>query len=133
MKPGGSKAALIQRVRHWTRERLILPLGERHPGTGRHRVYGDAAVQYALILGALADDWCADRQAAGDHENGARGARAISQAAGGRRSPLVIETYPWGPAQPYFHEGRYTTDGRAERTTVLNLTRLFAELDKLAE
>jgi DNA-binding transcriptional MerR regulator len=50
---GTSKEAFIQRVRHWTRERLLSPTGKRNPGTGRHRTYADTAYGEALILEAM--------------------------------------------------------------------------------
>jgi DNA-binding transcriptional MerR regulator len=53
--PGVDKAALIERLRHWTREGLLTPIGDKHPGTGRQRQYNDSAVFDAAILNALAD------------------------------------------------------------------------------
>jgi hypothetical protein len=55
--PGGAKAASITaRIRHWTRERLLVPVGVRNPGTGRHRHYDEWSVVDAALLNALADD-----------------------------------------------------------------------------
>jgi DNA-binding transcriptional MerR regulator len=46
--------AVSERIRHWTREGLILPVDQHHAGTGRHRRYGPDAVYEAAILNALA-------------------------------------------------------------------------------
>ena len=45
----------MERVRHWTRERLLIPVGEANPGTGRRRLYNEEALSAAIILNALAD------------------------------------------------------------------------------
>jgi DNA-binding transcriptional MerR regulator len=48
------QAALVERIRHWTREGLIEPIGVKNPGTGRHREYGTSALVDVAILNALA-------------------------------------------------------------------------------
>jgi DNA-binding transcriptional MerR regulator len=50
----GSEPALIERIRHWTREGLIQPIGLKHPGTGRHREYEDRVLLEVSVLEALA-------------------------------------------------------------------------------
>jgi DNA-binding transcriptional MerR regulator len=52
-KRGAAKEAFIQRLRHWTRERLLFPLGETNPGTGKHRLYDDAVVYETRFLDAM--------------------------------------------------------------------------------
>lgn len=47
-------AAMSERIRHWTREGLLLPVNQHHAGTGRHRRYGPDASYEAAILNALA-------------------------------------------------------------------------------
>jgi DNA-binding transcriptional MerR regulator len=47
--------ALIERIRHWTREGLVHPVGAKNPGTGRHREYEDPALVEIAVLEALAD------------------------------------------------------------------------------
>ena len=49
------RLALMERIRHWTREGLITPAGEKNPGTGRHRRYEKGALAEVAILNALAD------------------------------------------------------------------------------
>ncbi|MDR3485257.1 MAG: MerR family transcriptional regulator [Bradyrhizobium sp.] len=53
--PGADKAVIVERLQHWTRERLLTPIGERNPGTGRRRLYDDSALDVAAILNALAN------------------------------------------------------------------------------
>src|SRR5688572_14050394 len=47
-------AAMSERIRHWTREGLLLPVDQHHAGTGRHRRYRAEAAYEAAILNALA-------------------------------------------------------------------------------
>ena len=44
----------IGRIHHWAREGLLTPVGEKHPGTGRKRLYDDEALNTALVLNELA-------------------------------------------------------------------------------
>ena len=53
--PDGELRPAMERVRHWTNEGLLVPLGERNPGTGRKRFYSDDAIVSAQILNILAD------------------------------------------------------------------------------
>jgi DNA-binding transcriptional MerR regulator len=59
--------ALIERVRHWTREGLLTPLIYLsdlglHPGTGRYRRYDEEQVYRAAVLNALAERGATVRQ-----------------------------------------------------------------------
>jgi hypothetical protein len=54
-KPGQDRTAVVERIRHWTRERLLAPIGKRNPGTGRHRSYRDTALFDAALLNEMAD------------------------------------------------------------------------------
>ena len=47
--------AVVDRLRNWTKERLLEPAGERNPGTGRKRTYSETAVIDAAILTALTE------------------------------------------------------------------------------
>jgi hypothetical protein len=48
--------ASIERLRHWTREKLIVPVDQQHAGTGKHRRYAEGRNEYdGAILHALAD------------------------------------------------------------------------------
>lgn len=45
-------AATVQRLRHWTREQMLVPAEQIHAGTGRHRQYDADAVYDAAVLHA---------------------------------------------------------------------------------
>lgn len=40
----------VQRIRHWTREQMLLPVDKLHAGTGKHRRYAADSVYDAAIL-----------------------------------------------------------------------------------
>ena len=42
--------ATIEKIRHWIRELMLLPVGQVHAGTGKHRLYDANAVYDAAIL-----------------------------------------------------------------------------------
>lgn len=46
-------AATIQRIRHWTREQMLIPIDQHHEGTGKHRRYAENTVYDAAILHAV--------------------------------------------------------------------------------
>jgi DNA-binding transcriptional MerR regulator len=46
---------LVERIRHWTREGLITPIGEKNPGTGQHREYHEDVLPDVALLNILAD------------------------------------------------------------------------------
>jgi DNA-binding transcriptional MerR regulator len=127
-KPGASKAALIERIRHWTRERLISPIGKRSPGTGRHRVYDESVLEDAVVLNAMADMGLqvglqrtvlklVRHEKTAWREKAKRGVSLF----------LEIDTLPDGQRFPHLHEGAWVSPD-AEHAIVFNLTRLFAGL-----
>jgi hypothetical protein len=50
---GTVDTALVERIRHWTRERLLLPAGELHTGRGKHRCYPVDSICEAALLQTL--------------------------------------------------------------------------------
>ena len=46
---------LFDRIRHWTREGLLSPAGEKNPGTGRARLYDETAFRKARVLNSLTE------------------------------------------------------------------------------
>jgi hypothetical protein len=48
-------AAVNERVRAWTSEGLLTPIGDRNPGSGKHRTYDESSAFDAAILSRLAD------------------------------------------------------------------------------
>jgi hypothetical protein len=50
-----TKPQVIDRLRNWTKEGLLVPLGDKNPGTGRHRYYPYTALADVLLLTVLTD------------------------------------------------------------------------------
>src|ERR1022692_3080470 len=44
---------VVNRLRNWTKEGLLQFSGDKHPGTGKARLYPEYAVIDALVLSAL--------------------------------------------------------------------------------
>ena len=137
--------AMSERIRHWTREGLLLPVNQHHAGTGRHRRYGPDASYEAAILNALATaglqlvsrpyiQTALSKARAALHEwHQARTA--------GRKLPvffLVIlhdMTRIGGEPTASIHEGTVKHDRAAEITIVINLSQLFlrvSDYDQIA-
>jgi hypothetical protein len=56
IRKGDESAAVVaDRLRNWTKEGLLLPEGERNPGTGRRRHYPETAIIDALVLSVLTE------------------------------------------------------------------------------
>jgi hypothetical protein len=49
------QSLVFERVRHWTREGLLPLTGDKHPGTGRKRLFGNDALAIARVLNELAE------------------------------------------------------------------------------
>jgi hypothetical protein len=52
-RDGEDLEAVVNRLRNWTKEGLLEFSGDKHPGTGRTRLYPKDAVIDALVLNAL--------------------------------------------------------------------------------
>jgi hypothetical protein len=54
-RPNEELTAAVDRLRNWTKEGLIKPVGDLHPGTGRKKRYAAGAVTKAVVLQILSD------------------------------------------------------------------------------
>jgi hypothetical protein len=54
-RPGEELRTAVDRVRNWTKEGLLKPIGDIHPGTGRKKQYSEKAAVRAMILQAISD------------------------------------------------------------------------------
>jgi hypothetical protein len=54
-RPGENLTAAVDRLRNWTKEGLIQPVGDLRPGTGRKKRYAEIAITKAVIIQILAD------------------------------------------------------------------------------
>jgi hypothetical protein len=53
--PDEELGAVIDRLKNWVKEGLLQPIGEKNPGTGRHRRFPETALIDAAILHVLTD------------------------------------------------------------------------------
>jgi DNA-binding transcriptional MerR regulator len=134
-RPDADKAAVIERVRSWTKEGLLEPAGDRNPGTGRPRLYDESAAYDAAILNAMAD--------LGLHVGQQRyfmvlqnlALEARTKWAQGKRN-LYLEIADHGRPNPqggthtvHLHE-RLKMQSGAEASLILKIGRLFARVEK---
>ena len=128
-------AAMSERIRHWTREGLLLPVNQHHAGTGRHRRYSADTSYEAAVLNALAN---AGLQLVSRPYIQAALSQAIAvlqkwrQArSAGRKLPLFFlvishdTTRISGEPTASIHEGIVKPDPAAEIIIVVNLSQLF--------
>jgi hypothetical protein len=131
-------AALSERVRHWTREGLLLPVDQHHAGTGRHRGYSLATSYQVAVLNALAG---AGLQLVSRPyirtalEQAAAAFQKWMQAMGaGHKPPLLFLVISHGRTQVgseptvSTHEGLVNHAPAAEIMIVVNLSRLFSRV-----
>lgn len=140
VQPGASeteRTALAIRIAHWTRERLLAPIGRQNPGTGRHRRYNDDAVVDVQVLNAMAN---AGLQAEPMRETMrlaiflVREARRTGEwrekAKQGINIYLEIDRFPGGQLAAYIPPDRERMlPSAVESATIINLTKLFAVLE----
>jgi DNA-binding transcriptional MerR regulator len=131
-------AAAIERLRTWTTEGLLTPLGDRNPGSGKHRTYDESSAYDAAILNNLADAGfpigkqryflivllCAER------------AKKLWQQKSSKTLYLEIARFiepdvDGGHHAVFLHESkRNLFHPRSDGSYILNVTRLFARVEK---
>jgi DNA-binding transcriptional MerR regulator len=125
-----NKAATRERLRHWTREGLLSPIGDHHSGTGTHRQYGPSSTYDAAILHAIA---CAGLNVVSRPYL----QTALSKASEARqkwqqaeiKGPLflvIVHKLAEGTTEVLIREGGPTCDPAGEVTIVIDLARIFA-------
>jgi MerR HTH family regulatory protein len=133
-------AAMSERIRHWTREGLLLPVDQHHAGTGRHRRYSPDTSYEATVLSALAS---AGLQLVSRPyiQAALSQARAVLQKwrqarSVGHKLPLFFlvishdTTRIGDEPTTAIHEGIVKHDPTAEITIVVNLSQLFLGVGK---
>jgi len=126
------KVAGRERLRHWTREGLLLPVADHHSGTGNHRQYDpsisyDAAILHAIARAGLNVVSLPYLQTA---LSKARDARLKWERAT-IKGPLLLEIVQKGAecgTEILIHEGDPKYDTAAELTIVINLAWIFANV-----
>jgi hypothetical protein len=135
-------AAMSERIRHWTREGLLLPIDQHHAGTGRHRRYSPDTSYDAAVLNALANAGIqlvsrpyiqavlSQAREALQKWRHARSAR--------HKLPLfflvISHGVTWINGEPTasIHEGKVKHDPAAEIMIVVNLSQLFSRVSRVA-
>lgn len=124
-----SNPRFIDRLRYWTREKLLVPTGKPSPGKGKHYGYPETAVKDALILNKMME---AGVPIAGQKFimgilRQERHLWQLHPAKMPKAFYLVIEEYDGGFGHPYYHTGEdFKIKEFAGHTTIFNLTKLFA-------
>jgi len=78
------------RIRNWTREGLLEPVGEKNPGTGKVRRYPESALIDAALLQVITDCTGVAAVAAGGLLNEARTIFASMKKAGNLKSAALV-------------------------------------------
>jgi DNA-binding transcriptional MerR regulator len=127
-----NKGASRERLRHWTREGLLLPVAGHHSGTGTHRRYDPSSVFDAAVLHAIvrAGINIASRAYLQTALSKAREARKKWER-GEIMGPLFLEIVHKvadGPTEILIREGEPKYDSTAELTILINLTWIFSNV-----
>lgn len=89
-RPNEDMRAAGDRIRNWTREGLLVPVGEKNPGTGKVRRYAADAVVDAALLQTIVD--CTGVVAAAAGEYLAEAKRIFSNARSDPRKGYLEES-----------------------------------------
>jgi DNA-binding transcriptional MerR regulator len=134
-KPGDDKARIVERVRHWTRENLLTPIGEKNPGTGQLRLYDESAVEDAAVLNELAEfgvqlkvqRFTINYLQTDKAKNWRKTAKK------GHSLYLEMLKRPDGKVLPLLHEGDIRMVPQGEVSIVINLIELFKRVTNWGE
>jgi hypothetical protein len=141
-RPDADAAAVIERLRSWTADGLIEPIGELNPGTGRRRLYDDATAFDAGILNALADLGLQAGRYSAVVLLLAERAKEVWAKRHDSPKALFLEVADFGPDElgrdraVFLHEGSKKghhgnwIHPRADASLVVNLIRLFGRIEK---
>jgi hypothetical protein len=141
--------AVINRLRNWTKEGLLQFLGDKHPGTGKSRLYPEYAVIDALVLSALtaigipavragnATPYTTvfgfGRQAYQEFPKREAARETIFLIVFGAEGSVYDSANPGRAALTYAPDGQMhfrIHDAQGDATILLNLTNLFRRLQK---
>jgi hypothetical protein len=134
-RPGADVATLQERIRNWTKEGLLLHfIGDRSPGTGRHRKYDVGTVIDVAVLDVIAE---ARVPIAGRDLLAALSlARAAHQKWHKHKDfkelhfleILSIQNIPWRTKTARLHEGEPRITPGAALSIVIPLTPIFQRI-----
>jgi DNA-binding transcriptional MerR regulator len=142
-RPEVDRAAVVERLRHWTSIGMLEPEGDLNPGTGKRREYDDSAIFAAAILNALADLGIPIGKVRYYMVVLLLAQRAQNLWAKKRSADLYLEVADFGRPNPqgvthavFLHEGGKRdhlgslTHPRSEGSLILPVSRLFARIEK---
>jgi DNA-binding transcriptional MerR regulator len=135
-RPHEDMAAVIDRLRNWTKEGLLQPSGERNPGTGRKRRYSEQTVIDAMILSAFAE-WGIPAVKAAQYGSAAHtafhlGRRAVAEARKRTETvSLMIEraTNPHVDTPQVVVQFGSINPARMESAVIINITALLDRIE----
>jgi hypothetical protein len=130
-RPGEALQVAVDRLRNWTREGLIKPVGAKHPGKGRAKQYPRKAIFEAALLQVLIDCTGIGAINAGPLLDAAKKLLGATVKEGFENSILVIGRSA-GVAGFYMNAGRIDhlaemirSSGAQDTHTIVNLKSLF--------
>jgi hypothetical protein len=89
-RPHEDMRAAGDRIRNWTREGLLSPVGEKHPGTGKVRRYPQSVLMDAAFLQVMTDCTGVAAVAAGDLLSEARAIFGRATKAGNLENSMIV-------------------------------------------
>lgn len=122
------------RIRNWTREGLLVPVGEKNPGTGKVRRYPESALIDAALLQVITDCTGIAAVAAGILLKEARTIFALMKKAGELQSAALVISKSVGDTKwtmiPVKAEdiARYLSEDPHDTHTVIQVNRLLKHI-----
>jgi len=122
------------RIRNWTREGLLEPVGEKNPGTGKVRRYPESALLDAALLQVITDCTGVAAVAAGDLLNDARAIFARIKKAGHLASAALVISKSVGQTKWTMNHvraeklGQYLAQDDHDTHTVIQVNRLLKHI-----
>ena len=129
-------AASTERIRHWTREGLLVPVERHHAGTGKHRRYDVSSVYDAAVLSVIADAGlhiAAHRYLLNGLSLARRALQKWRAAKSGAGLFLEISHTKAGSPTIAIHEGTVAPKQSARLSILLNLAQIFLDVGQAAE
>jgi hypothetical protein len=133
-RPGEATEAAIYRLQNWTKERIIQPIEETRPGTGKRRLYSRESLVDALLVQLLTDAMGAPALKVAPQLQALR--KYIPEKPPSGVSVLIIGTSP-GSAQwsvgaaKISGLGKFIADSEREVHVVVDLQKFYARLEEV--
>jgi DNA-binding transcriptional MerR regulator len=133
---GPNPASTIERIRHWTREGLLIPADQHHAGSGKHRRYATESVYDAAILTVIANAGLPLVSQTYLHKALPLARGALRKWIRVRRKNQDIMLFleisqtasETGSRSVRIHEGAVKHDSSAELSIIINLSQIFTRV-----